>query len=105
MKLLTFRRLKIKPTAESKNLLPQARTRMDTDEQAKTKDLTCVSGWRDNGSGYIQVGTFNPSWWSLPELKNQPIVSVGVKTQDKRSAGPTRIKRQHLVPIRTTDRD
>jgi len=40
--VLTFRRLKMKPTAESKNLLPQARTRMNTRAQAKTKDLTCV---------------------------------------------------------------
>ena len=37
-------RLKMKPADESKNLLPQARTRMNTDAQAKTKDLTCVSG-------------------------------------------------------------
>jgi hypothetical protein len=45
MKLLTFRRLKMKPAAESKNLLLQVRTRTNTDEQTKTKYLTYVSGW------------------------------------------------------------
>ena len=44
MKLLTFRRLKMKPAAKSKNLLPQARTRMNTHTQAMTKDLTSVLG-------------------------------------------------------------
>jgi hypothetical protein len=29
------------------------------------------------------VGTFSPDWWSLPGLKDQPIVSVGAKTQIK----------------------
>ena len=32
----------------------------NTDEQAKTKDLTYVSGQGNNESGYIQVGTFSP---------------------------------------------
>jgi hypothetical protein len=44
VRLLTFRRLKMKPVAESKNLLPQARTWLNIDEQAKTKDLIYVLG-------------------------------------------------------------
>jgi hypothetical protein len=44
MKLLTFRRLKMKQVAESKN----------TDgHKAKPKDLTCITGWEDSESGYI----------------------------------------------------
>jgi hypothetical protein len=62
VKLLTFRRLKMKPVAESKNLLPQARTRMNTRAQAKTKDLTCVSGW-----GTVEVGIYR---WG-------PLVPIG----------------------------
>jgi hypothetical protein len=34
MKLLTFRRLKIKPTAESKNFAPPNKNTMNMDEQA-----------------------------------------------------------------------
>jgi hypothetical protein len=34
------------------------------------------------------VGTFSPGWWSLPGLKDQPIVPIGVKTRDKRLAVP-----------------
>jgi len=47
-------RLKMKPADESKNLLSQARTRMNTDAQAKTKDLTYISGWRDS----VEVGIY-----------------------------------------------
>jgi hypothetical protein len=67
VKLLTFRRLKMKPVAESKNLLPQARTRMNTRAQAKTKDLTYVSGW-----GTVKVGIYR---WG-------PLVLVGGAYQD-----------------------
>jgi hypothetical protein len=34
MKLLTFRRLKMKPAAESKNFAPSSKNTMNTDEQA-----------------------------------------------------------------------
>jgi hypothetical protein len=51
MKLLTFRRLKMKPAAESKNLLPQARTRMNTSKDQRFDRLCLRLG--DNGSGYI----------------------------------------------------
>ena len=68
MKLLTFRRLKMKPAAESKNLLPQARTWMNTGAQVKTKDLTCVSGLGDS----VEAGIYR---WG-------PLVLVGGAYQD-----------------------
>jgi hypothetical protein len=53
MKLLTFRRLKMKPAAESKNLLPKARTQMNTHAQAKTILTACVLGW-----GILEAGIY-----------------------------------------------
>jgi hypothetical protein len=38
-----LRRLKMKPAVESKNMLLEARTQMNTHAQAKTKELTYVS--------------------------------------------------------------
>ena len=96
MKLLTFRRLKIKPAAESKNLLLKARTQMNNKQRPRFD--RCVSGLGDSGSGYIYVGTFNPGWWSLPGLKDQLLVPVGAKTRDKRPAEP-------LVPVGDSNRN
>jgi hypothetical protein len=63
MKLLTFRRLKMKPAAESKNFAPPSKNKMNTDEQAtdrpatETKDLTaCASTWGTCKRVYIYVG-------------------------------------------------
>jgi hypothetical protein len=53
MKLLTLRRLKMKPAAESKNLLPQARTRMNNKQRPRFD--RCVSGWETMETG-IYIG-------------------------------------------------
>jgi hypothetical protein len=98
MKLLTFRRLKIKPAAESKNFLPQARTRWTRMNKQQigptvdTKDLTtCVSTGGQCKWVYIG-GTFSPTSSCLLGLKHQPVVPVRATTRDKRPVGP-------LVPV------
>jgi hypothetical protein len=84
MKLLTFRRSKMKPAAESKNLLPQARTWWTrTDEQAADRaggrdqrfDHLCL-GLRGQCKRVYIGGTFIPGSWSLLGLKDQPLVPV-----------------------------
>jgi hypothetical protein len=60
MKLLTFRKLKMKPAAKSKNFVPPSKNTMNTDEQVADRaggrdqifDHLCVSLW-GHTSGYI----------------------------------------------------
>jgi hypothetical protein len=60
MKLLTFRRLKMKTAAESKNFAPPSKNTMNTDEHAADRadgrdqrfDYLCL-GLRGHASGYI----------------------------------------------------
>jgi hypothetical protein len=62
---------KMKSAAERKNLLPQARTRMNNKQRPRFD--RCVSDY-----GTVEAGIYR--WRPLPGLKDRPIVPVEAKT-------------------------